>query len=400
MQRKWRLAAAAAALLALLGTAVIAGLAAALPDTLYTDEPAAELRIASLPYLSARKKQGAVPADSTAPDASSNVTLALFGVVPVKTVRAVTTARRTVQLCGTPFGVKLFSDGALVVAFSDRYTALGSENPAKAAGLRLGDLIISANGQPVRSNEDLTSAIQAAGGAPLTVLYRRGESQCTAVLTPTRDENGCYKAGIWVRDSGAGIGTLSFIDPLHGTFAGLGHSISDADTGAELTLLSGEIVPVTVTGCVRGAAGSPGELRGEFSASPVGRVLANDAAGVYGSYSGPAAGQSVEVANLQEVTTGPAELWATVEGTAAKAYAVRIERVTMTGTDPNRNLLIRVTDQTLLEKTGGIVQGMSGSPIVQNGRLAAVLTHVLVNDPARGYAIFAATMLEKADAAA
>ena len=167
-----------------------------------------------------------------------------------------------------------------------------------------------------------------------------------------------------------------------------------------MTLLSGEIVPVTVTGCVRGATGSPGELRGEFAASPVGRVLANDAAGVYGSYSGPAAGQSVEVANLQEVTTGPAELWATVEGTAAKAYAVRIERVTMTGTDPNRNLLIRVTDQTLLEKTGGIVQGMSGSPIVQNGRLAAVLTHVLVNDPARGYAIFAATMLEKADAAA
>lgn len=151
---------------------------------------------------------------------------------------------------------------------------------------------------------------------------------------------------------GGGYRDVSFIDPLHGTFAGLGHSISDADTGAELTLLSGEIVPVTVTGCVRGAAGSPGELRGEFAASPVGRVLANDTAGVYGSYSGPAAGQIVEVANLQEVTTGPAELWATVEGTAAKAYAVRIERVTMTGTDPNRNLLIRVTDQTLLEKDG------------------------------------------------
>ena len=282
MQRKWRLAAAAAALLALLGAAVIAGLAAALPDTLYTDEPAAELRIASLPYLSARKKQGAVPADSTAPDTSSNVTLALFGVVPVKTVRAVTTARRTVQLCGTPFGVKLFSDGALVVAFSDRYTALGSENPAKAAGLRLGDLIISANGQPVRSNEDLTSAIQAAGGS-VELRYLRGQNQMTCTLTPVRERGtDAPRAGIWVRDSGAGIGTLSFIDPLHGTFAGLGHSISDADTGAELTLLSGEIVPVTVTGCVRGAAGSPGELRGEFAASPVGRVLANDAAGVYG----------------------------------------------------------------------------------------------------------------------
>ena len=163
---------------------------------------------------------------------------------------------------GRAVGVKLFSDGALVVAFSDRYTALGSENPAKAAGLRLGDLIVSANGRPVRSNEDLTAAIQAAGGAPLTVVYRRSGARHTATLTPTADENGHYKAGVWVRDSGAGIGTMSFVDPQRGTFAGLGHSISDADTGADLTLLSGEIVPVTITGCIRGAAGSPGELRG------------------------------------------------------------------------------------------------------------------------------------------
>lgn len=388
------------ALAALLGAAVLAGLSAALPDTLYTDGPAAELRVASMPYLSARKTQGSVPADSTAPDKSANVTLALFGVVPVKTVRAVSAQRRTVQLCGTPFGVKLFSDGALVVAFSDRYTALGSENPAKAAGLRLGDLIVSANGHSVRSNEDLSQAIQAANGAPLTVIYKRGGAQYTAQLTPATDGNGGYKAGVWVRDSGAGIGTMSFTDPLHGTFAGLGHSISDTDTGTDLTLLSGEIVPVTVTGCIRGAAGSPGELRGEFSAAAAGQVLANDAAGVYGSYSGPQSGHSVEVANLQEVTPGDAELWTTVQGTNAKPYKVKIERVTITGSNPNRNMLIHVTDESLLETTGGIVQGMSGSPIVQNGRLAAVLTHVLVNDPTRGYAIFASTMLEKADAVA
>ena len=217
-------------------------------------------------------------------------------------------------------------------------------------------------------------------------------------LTPAQDEKGRYKAGVWVRDSGAGIGTMSFVDAQHGTFAGLGHSISDTDTGTELTLLSGEIVPVTITGCIRGAAGSPGELRGEFSAKAVGRVLANDAAGVYGSYTGGTIGQAVPVANVQEVTPGEAELWTTVQGTTAQPYKVRIERVTMTGSDPNRNLLIKVTDERLLEKTGGIVQGMSGSPIVQNGQLAAVLTHVLVNDPAKGYAIFAATMLEKADA--
>ena len=321
-------------------------------------------------------------------------------MLPVKTVRAVSTPRRTVQVCGTPFGVKLFSDGALVVAFSDRYTALGSENPAKAAGLRLGDLIVSAGGREVRSNDDLTTAIQAANGRPLPVVYRRGGAQYTAELVPVKDEQGDYKAGVWVRDSGAGIGTMSFIDPPHGTFAGLGHSISDADTGADLTLLSGEIVPVTITGCIRGAAGSPGELRGEFSAAPAGTVLANDTAGVYGQYSGGQTGHSMPVANLQEVIPGDAELWTTVQGTTAQPYKVKIERVTMTGNDPNRNLLIRVTDARLLEATGGIVQGMSGSPIVQNGQLAAVLTHVLVNDPTSGYAIFAATMLEKADAVA
>lgn len=388
------------AFLLLLAGACIAGLAAALPDTFYTADAPTALQVASMPYLTAQKKQGSVAADSASPDTSANVTLALFGVLPVKTVRAVSTPRRTVQVCGTPFGVKLFSDGALVVAFSDRYTALGSENPAKAAGLRLGDLIVSAGGREVRSNDDLTTAIQAANGRPLPVVYRRGGAQYTAELVPVKDEQGDYKAGVWVRDSGAGIGTMSFIDPAHGTFAGLGHSISDADTGADLTLLSGEIVPVTITGCIRGAAGSPGELRGEFSAAPAGTVLANDTAGVYGQYSGGQTGHSMPVANLQEVIPGDAELWTTVQGTTAQPYKVKIERVTMTGNDPNRNLLIRVTDARLLEATGGIVQGMSGSPIVQNGQLAAVLTHVLVNDPTSGYAIFAATMLEKADAVA
>lgn len=400
MYKKILRLAALLAFLLLLAGACIAGLAAALPDTFYTADAPTALQVASMPYLTAQKKQGSVAADSASPDTSANVTLALFGVLPVKTVRAVSTPRRTVQVCGTPFGVKLFSDGALVVAFSDRYTALGSENPAKAAGLRLGDLIVSAGGREVRSNDDLTAAIQAADGRPLPVVYRRGGAQYTAELVPVKDEQGDYKAGVWVRDSGAGIGTMSFIDPAHGTFAGLGHSISDADTGADLTLLSGEIVPVTITGCIRGAAGSPGELRGEFSAAPAGTVLANDTAGVYGQYSGSQTGHSMPVANLQEVTPGDAELWTTVQGTTAQPYKVKIERVTMTGSDPNRNLLIRVTDARLLEATGGIVQGMSGSPIVQNGQLAAVLTHVLVNDPTSGYAIFAATMLEKADAVA
>ena len=395
-----RRAAAGLALCVALGAAMLAGVSAALPDTFYTDAAPENLTIASFPFLAVQQSRGeAAPAELTSPDSSGNVTLAVLGVIPVKTVRAVTMPRRTVQVCGTPFGIKMFSDGAMVVAFSDRYTAYGSENPAKAAGLRLGDLIVSAGGRQVRSNEDLTAAIQAADGAALPLVYRRGDAQYTAQLTPVRDENGQYRAGVWVRDSSAGIGTMTFLDPATGSFAGLGHSISDSDTGADLTLLSGEIVPVTVTGCIRGAAGSPGELRGEFSATVVGQVQANDTAGVYGSYNGPLTGMPLPVANLQEVTEGDAELWTTVQGTTARVYKVRIERVTMTGSDPNRNLVIRVTDPELLEQTGGIVQGMSGSPIVQNGRLVAALTHVLVKDPTRGYGIFAATMLEKADAA-
>ena len=329
------------------------------------------------------------------------MTLALFGAVPLKTVRAVTVQERSVQVCGTPFGVKMFSDGALVVAFSDQYTDLGTENPAKEAGLKRGDLIVSAGGRAVRSNAELSAAIAAAGGAPLSIVYRRDGQQHTTALTPVQDAaTGAYRAGVWVRDSSAGIGTMTFLDPLHGTFAGLGHAISDSDTGADIALLSGEIVPVTVTACIKGTAGSPGELRGEFSAAAAGSVLANDAAGVYGRYTGAQAGQACPVAQPQQIALGDAEIWTTVSGREARRYTVRIERVNMTSSDPNRNLLIKITDPDLLAASGGIVQGMSGSPIVQNGRLVGAVTHVLVNDPTRGYGIFASTMLQKADAVA
>lgn len=371
----------------------------ALPDTFYTAGLGKELRIASMPWVTVQNTQKQVEvADSTNPDKSQNVTLALFGTLPLKTVRTVQVEQRSVQVCGTPFGVKMFSDGALVVAFSDQYTALGTENPAKEAGLKLGDLIVSAGGHAVRSNEELTQAITQAEGKPLSIVYQREGQQYTTSLTPVQDAaTGAYRAGLWVRDSSAGIGTMTFLDPLNGTFAGLGHAISDTDTGADITLLSGEIVPVVITGYVSGAAGSPGELRGEFSAAAAGTVLANDTTGVYGHYTGATAGQSCVVRQPQEIALGDAEIWTTISGGTPKRYTVRIEQVNMTSSDPNRNLLIKVTDPELLAATGGIVQGMSGSPIVQNGCLVGAVTHVLVNDPARGYGIFATTMLEKAD---
>lgn len=383
---------------------IVVAIRAALPDTFYMNEEDTlpEFRIASMPWVSIREDSAAVAqAGNPNPDKSRNVTLALFGTIPLKTVRTVSAESRNVQVCGTPFGIKMFSDGALVVAFSDQYTVFGTENPAKEAGLRLGDLIVSAGGHTIRSNDELTQAITAAEGHPLSLVYRRDGQQYTTTLTPVKDAaTGAYRAGIWVRDSSAGIGTMTFMDPRNRTFAGLGHAISDTDTGTNITLLSGEIVPVMITGCVSGTAGSPGELRGEFSAAAVGTVLVNDETGVYGRYTGAFSGQSCEVAQPQQIALGDAEIWATVSGSTPKSYSVRIERVNMTSSDPNRNLLIKVTDPDLLAATGGIVQGMSGSPIVQNGRLVGAVTHVLVNDPTRGYGIFATTMLAGADSAA
>lgn len=385
--------------LVILFSALFWWLRRALPDTFYTAGGTQELSVASMPWVSVQQKEQTVTQVGQAdPDKSANVTLALFGTIPLKTVRSVHVTSRSVQVCGTPFGVKMFSDGALVVAFSDQYTRLGTENPAKEAGLKLGDLIVSAGGQAVRSNEELTQAITAAQGKALSVVYRRQGQAYTTTLTPVQDAaTGAYRAGVWVRDSSAGIGTMTFWDPQRSTFAGLGHAISDTDTGADITLLSGEIVPVVITGCISGTAGSPGELRGEFSSTAVGTVLANDTTGIYGQCTGGLTGQNCPVAQPQEIALGDAEVWTTISGSTPQRYTVRIERVNMTSSDPNRNLVIKVTDPDLLAATGGIVQGMSGSPIVQNGKLVGAVTHVLVNDPTRGYGIFATTMLEKAD---
>ena len=374
----------------------------ALPDT-FTILPGQELAIASMPWLTAEETAASenLPVSASAADTGSTQTLKLFDLIPVKTIRTQVQERRQVTVCGTPFGIKMFSNGALVVAFSDLYTALGSENPAKEAGLRLGDLIVSAGGRTVRNNDELSTAITAAAGNAMEVVYLRDGTRHTCTLTPVKDRDGSYKAGVWVRDSSAGIGTLTFADTEQGRFAGLGHAISDTDTGASISLLSGEIVPVTITGCVAGAAGSPGELRGEFSNDNVlGTVLANDATGVYGSLSGTVEGQTYPVANSQEIQPGAAQILATVEGDTPQLYDVRIEFVDLNAADPNRNMLIRVTDPDLLQKTGGIVQGMSGSPVLQNGMLVGAVTHVLINDPTRGYAIFAQTMLRQADSLA
>lgn len=341
--------------------ALLAGLGwlyQSIPDTIYVEQ-GGELRFARFPYLSVKEEGDGTRTASTAEAGSRQAVLAIGGMLPVKEVRAIVTERPVVTVCGTPFGIKMFSDGALIVGFSDLYTENGQANPAKEAGLKLGDLIVSVDGTATRSNDELKAVIEQAQGRAVSVVYVRDDTEHTVQLTPVRDEKGQWKAGMWVRDSSAGVGTLTFVDEKTGVFAGLGHSINDSDTGKSITLRSGEIVPCEITGFTAGGIGSPGELKGKFvGLHAVGSIVINGATGVYGTTRAAFSGRQTEVAFAQEATTGTAALLTTIDGTEPQAYTIEIEKLNLAGEDENRNLVVHVTDRRLLETTGGIVQGM------------------------------------------
>ncbi len=378
-------------------TAALGWLYSSLPDHILL-EPGQTLALPRFSYIQPLGSGGARNVVSTRTVGSYQATLSIGGIFPVKRVQAVVTPRQSVTVCGTPFGVKMFSEGALIVGFTDLTDDAGAPvNPAKAAGLRLGDRVICIGDTPTEGNDAVKAALAAAAGQPVRVVYVRDGEQREARLTPCWDAAaGEWRAGMWVRDSSAGVGTLTFIDEEKGVFAGLGHSISDGDTGQSIALRSGEIVPCEIVGCAVGTAGSPGELKGKFIGShAVGTIAINGENGVYGQTRTSFSGTRMEVAFAQEVTAGPAQILTTILGQTPQLYDVEIEKVT--DAEEIRNMVIHVTDPDLLGQTGGIVQGMSGSPILQNGRLAGAVTHVLVNDPTRGYAIFAETMLAQAE---
>lgn len=371
-----------------------------LPDV-YTVAPGEPLVLAQQPYVtaSAQSQSPARMAGASANSGRTSTRLMLFGIFPLKKVWVQETPQVTVMVSGAPFGIKLFSNGVMVVGFSDVYTPTGYQNPAKSAGIRMGDTIHSINGTPVAANEDIQNCVEDSQGRPMAVLYSRKGREDTVYVTPVRDESSqSYRIGMWVRDSSAGIGTLTYYLPAGGAFAGLGHPVTDVDTGESIDVLSGEIVAVNITGVAPSSPGSPGELKGILSAETSGNICDNDTTGVYGVLLDGAAeafgGRACTVAQRQQVTVGPATLFACISGSEPRAFSVEIERISYSENAPNKNMIVRVTDPELLKVTGGIVQGMSGSPIVQNGRLVGAVTHVLVNDPTRGYAIFAENMVE------
>lgn len=329
--------------------------------------------------------------------------LSLFGIFPIKNVSVTEVAEPVVIPCGTPFGIKLLTEGVLVVELTGFDSGKGITSPAREAGIEEGDIIVSISGKQVSSNKDVSKIIEESGGNTLGVEFIRDGEKRVAFIKPLESAaDGCYKAGMWVRDSSAGIGTITFYDPSTKIFAGLGHPVCDADTGEILAMAEGEAADVFISGIRKSCEGSPGELIGMFESDEAcGNLLLNDSSGIYGRMDEcPSLHGAVPVAMSQEVTTGPAIIYATVSGSKPEIYAVEIEKIDYSSGDDCRNLVVHVTDERLLDKAGGIVQGMSGSPIIQNGKLVGAVTHVLVRDPTRGYGIFAETMLQSAAQAA
>ena len=324
--------------------------------------------------------------------------LRLFGLFPIKDVAVSVTDTPHVTVCGIPFGIKLYTDGVLVVKLSDVQTVAGDVNPAAAAGICVGDTILSVNGHTVTTNEDVAAHINACGGHTVTLQVRRDGVEFTAAFVPARAADGSgYRAGMWVRDSTAGVGMLTFYDPATGAYAGLGHAVCDADTGDILSVSEGEIVPARIHGIKAGVAGEPGELKGNFESGSYGDLRRNEENGLYGVLARtPSGGVTMPVAMKQEVETGAAQILTTIDGSEPRLYDIEIEQVRHHASAVTRHMIVRITDDGLLAAAGGIVQGMSGSPIIQNGKLVGAVTHVLVNDPTRGYGIFIDNMLAAA----
>lgn len=341
--------------------------------------------------------------DTAAADASSvtpvsqDVQLSLFGIIPVKTTTVETISEVELTPCGTPFGVKILTDGVIVVGLNEISTAQGTVNPAKQAGIQTGDIIYKINGTAVSSNDEVAEVISACGGKSVSVDLRRNDKEFTLVLQPALSAiDGSYKAGLWVRDSSAGIGTVSFYDPATGAFGGLGHAICDVDTGEILPVMQGDVVNVKIHDIVKGTVGTPGELRGSFvSKDACGTIYVNNESGVFGQmFEAPVKNETIPMGLKQEVHSGKATVYTTINGNTPKAYEIEIEKINLLENSPTKNMIVRITDPELLELCGGIVQGMSGSPIVQDGKLIGAVTHVFVNDPTRGYAIFAENMYQ------
>ncbi len=331
-----------------------------------------------------------------------NLKMRIFGVLPLKTMKINVVPNKKIVACGNTIGVKLRISGILVIGLSDVEDINGNKSiPAKQSGIKPGDLITQVNKVTPKSTDDLIAEIEKSKGEKLKITYKRGNSYNEVEIKPVMSvDDKKYHIGLWVRDSTAGIGTLTFYDPQSMCFGALGHGITDLDTGALMPVDTGEILESNILAIKRGKQGNPGELKGVFieDRNKLGVIKNNCDFGIYGTLDKEAAdrlsSRLYPMASRNQVKEGPATILANVEGNTVKEYSIEIQKVSKQRLNSAKGMVIKITDKKLLDMSGGIVQGMSGSPIIQDGRIVGAVTHVLVNDPTRGYGIFIEKMMQ------
>lgn len=340
-------------------------------------------------------------------EGQAEIDLRMFGIIPVKTVQVRSIVNQQVLASGSPIGIKLKTDGIVIINVSSVILEDGSKvSPAEKAGLLTGDIILKANGKDLGKIGDLIEIVENSEGKPIKLVYKRKNTQYSTVITPIKSgDDDKYRLGIWVRDSSAGIGTLTFVDPVNKVYGALGHGINDIDTGSLLQVGSGELLESSIQGIKKGIKGSPGELEGDFLSRPrvIGDIKLNCDFGVFGNFndtSNKKWGRPMQIGPHSMVHEGPAIILACIDGNEVKEYKIEIQKISRLDLNSTKNMVICITDERLLKSTGGIVQGMSGSPIIQDGRLVGAVTHVFINDPTRGYGVFIESMINKSNSLA
>lgn len=323
------------------------------------------------------------------------VEIKLFGLLPLKKVPVYVAQRKYVKPSGDAIGISIHTHGVLVVGNGTLVDVYGRKcKPSEQAGIKSGDIIISVNGVDVNSSADMQETINKSSGQ-IELIVERDSKRIVIKVTPIVSDDGQLRIGTWIRDSTVGIGTLSFVNEKENTCAALGHAIIDSDTNTIIKVGYGEMRQATIVGVKKGLSGYPGELLGNFTSSSelIGSIEFNGEFGIYGKINPDnyfyESKELMPVAFPDEAEKGDATILSTIDGNSIEAYSCKIIKLTNQTEPTSKGMVIEITDDRLLEKTGGIVQGMSGSPVIQNGMLVGVITHVFINDPSRGYAIYA-----------
>lgn len=330
---------------------------------------------------------------------SYRIGLKLFGWLQLKDIEVDVVDTKYLVPCGTPVGIYLKSDGIMVIGTGDVTKKDGMIVEPAFGILQSGDYIEAINGKPLNTKEALVSELNDIKTEEAVLSVRRGEETIDVKMNPIEAEDGSYKLGVWVRDDTQGIGTMTYLD-LNGHFGALGHGISDSDTGNLVQIENGGLYETEILGIEKGTFGKPGVMSGVIYYGPgstLGTIDENTDEGIFGTVNErlkqSVSGDAIPVGYRQDVKKGLAYVRSDVSG-QVKDYEIEIQKVDYTTTHKNKGMVIKVTDPDLLALTGGIVQGMSGSPIIQDGKLVGAVTHVFIQDSTRGYGIFVENMLE------